>query len=161
MMAMKASVNGGLLRYFSSRALAGHHSIRQQTTATTSTVPDSHTSRNSTDDTSNNDAICDLPDFEMENPYQEKQRLCLACRHNVQFDYKNVRLLSQFVSSFTGRLYERHITGLCEQQYQKLEYAVNHAIYLAILPSKHKLIEFHKDPKLCDISRPLLSHKHV
>ena len=31
----------------------------------------------------------------------------------VYFSFQNVRLLSQFVSPYTGQIYGRHITGLC------------------------------------------------
>ncbi|XP_065260754.1 small ribosomal subunit protein bS18m isoform X3 [Emys orbicularis] len=49
----------------------------------------------------------DLP-IEMENPYKDPPKRCVLCGINV--DYKNVQLLSQFVSPYTGRIYGRHIT---------------------------------------------------
>lgn len=59
----------------------------------------------------------------MPNPYKPRPRQCFICRHNIELDYKvhnftlcifkNVQLLSQFVSPYTGRVYGRHITGLC------------------------------------------------
>ncbi|POI25110.1 hypothetical protein CIB84_011139, partial [Bambusicola thoracicus] len=63
-------------------------------------------------------AESDMP-IEMENPYKEPPKRCILCGINV--DYKNVqvsalkmyvhvKLLSQFVSPYTGRIYGRHIT---------------------------------------------------
>jgi len=40
---------------------------------------------------------------------------------DIEPDYKNVRLLSQFQSRYTGRIYGRHITGLCKHKQMKLE----------------------------------------
>lgn len=45
------------------------------------------------------------------NPYEKDKRKCLLCRTGVQLDYKNSRLLQQFVSTFSGRVYDQHITG--------------------------------------------------
>ncbi|KAA0199374.1 Mitochondrial ribosomal protein S18C [Fasciolopsis buskii] len=49
----------------------------------------------------------------MDDPYKKTKKRCFLCEHNIELDYKNVRLLSQFVSPYTGRIYGRHITGLC------------------------------------------------
>lgn len=57
----------------------------------------------------------------IENPYKKKQQLCILCKLNIEPDYKNVRLLSQFQSRHTGRIYEKHITGLCEYKQKKVE----------------------------------------
>jgi len=54
------------------------------------------------------------------NPYERDRIECILCRYKVDLDYKNVKLLSQFVSSFTGNIYERHITRLCKTQQDKL-----------------------------------------
>lgn len=47
--------------------------------------------------------------------------MCILCKLNINPDYKNVRLLSQFQSRHTGRIYEKHITGLCESKQKKVE----------------------------------------
>lgn len=52
-------------------------------------------------------APVDLPT----NPYENPCRECILCRFKVKLNYKNARLLQQFVSTFSGRLYDRHITG--------------------------------------------------
>lgn len=57
----------------------------------------------------------------MENPYSKEKQVCILCKQKITPDYKNVRLLSQFVSRFTGRVYGRHITGLCKAQQERLE----------------------------------------
>lgn len=57
----------------------------------------------------------------MENPFQHSKRQCVLCKHNITPDYKNIKLLSQFVSSHTGRVYGRHITGLCRDQQERVE----------------------------------------
>lgn len=48
-------------------------------------------------------------------------------------DYKNVRLLSQFVSD-RGRIIPRRITGLCAANQRRLKTAVMRARNIALLP---------------------------
>lgn len=60
----------------------------------------------------------------MQNPYEQEQVKCLLCKYQVPVDYKNVRLLSQFVSPFTGRMYGRNITRLCKKQHDIMENAI-------------------------------------
>ena len=55
----------------------------------------------------------------MRNPYEKEQRQCILCKYKIEVNYKNPRLLSQFVSPFTGKLYDRNITG-----WYKLEYHI-------------------------------------
>lgn len=57
----------------------------------------------------------------MENPFQKEKRKCILCKYEIKPHYTNVRLLSQFVSRFTGKVYGRHITGLCAAQQANLE----------------------------------------
>uniref|UniRef100_A0A8C3FND0 Small ribosomal subunit protein bS18m n=1 Tax=Chrysemys picta bellii TaxID=8478 RepID=A0A8C3FND0_CHRPI len=66
----------------------------------------------------------DLP-VEMENPYKDPPKRCVLCGINV--DYKNVQLLSQFVSPYTGRIYGRHITGLCGKKQKEISKAIKRA----------------------------------
>lgn len=61
------------------------------------------------------------PIEEIENPFTRDKRQCILCRLNVEPDYKNVRLLSQFQSRFTGRVYGKHITGLCAAKQKRVE----------------------------------------
>ena len=53
---------------------------------------------------SSSDNDDDLP-VEMENPYKPLASRCTLC--GVHVDYKNVQLLSQFVSSFTALQYPK------------------------------------------------------
>lgn len=39
------------------------------------------------------------------NPYDKEPRKCILCKHQVILDYKNTRLLQQFVSSFRHFFY--------------------------------------------------------
>ncbi|KRZ62145.1 28S ribosomal protein S18c, mitochondrial [Trichinella nativa] len=89
-----------------------------------------------------------------ENPYQKEKKKCLLCRLGVELDYKNVRLLSQFLSSFTGRLYDKHITGLCEYQQRRLHEAIATARKAGLMPVFVKDARFLKDPRLFDPMKP-------
>ncbi|XP_044284861.1 28S ribosomal protein S18c, mitochondrial isoform X3 [Varanus komodoensis] len=49
----------------------------------------------------------DMP-VPMENPYKEPPKRCILC--GITVDYKNIQLLSQFISPYTGRIFGMHIT---------------------------------------------------
>jgi len=70
----------------------------------------------------------------MENVYVKEKRQCILCRLNIEPDYKNVRFLSQFQSRHTGRIYGRHITGLCKHKQIRVEQEIlkaqNAGLYL-------------------------------
>lgn len=55
----------------------------------------------------NASACTDTPVELSNNPYEKEKRKCILCAHNIELDYKNARLLQQFVSSFSGRVYDR------------------------------------------------------
>ncbi|XP_048383875.1 28S ribosomal protein S18c, mitochondrial isoform X2 [Stegostoma tigrinum] len=69
----------------------------------------------------------DMP-IKLENPYKEPPKKCILC--GVPVDYKNVQLLSQFISPYTGRIFGRHITGFMSVTFKD--------------PA------FLKDPNICD-----------
>lgn len=48
-------------------------------------------------------------------------KCCILCKFKIEPDYKNVRLLSQFQSRHTGRVYGKHITGLCSYKQTQVE----------------------------------------
>ncbi|RDD41969.1 28S ribosomal protein S18c, mitochondrial [Trichoplax sp. H2] len=50
---------------------------------------------------------------------------CALCK--IKIDYKNVRLLSQFISNDTGMIYGRRITGLCGHKQKELTKAIRRA----------------------------------
>uniref|UniRef100_A0A3P8ZCB2 Mitochondrial ribosomal protein S18C n=1 Tax=Esox lucius TaxID=8010 RepID=A0A3P8ZCB2_ESOLU len=66
----------------------------------------------------------DMP-LQMENPYKQPQKGCILC--NITVDFKNVQLLSQFISPHSGRIYGRHITGLCAKKQREISKAVKKA----------------------------------
>lgn len=90
----------------------------------------------------------------MPNPYKKDKQQCVLCKYEVHLDYKvrthgellvnnrnnsyllviipiylfqNARLLSQFVSRFTGKVYDRQTTGLCKMQDEKLRKVIKMA----------------------------------
>ncbi|XP_075400206.1 small ribosomal subunit protein bS18m isoform X1 [Tenrec ecaudatus] len=90
----------------------------------------------------------DLP-VTMENPYKEPLKKCLLCGKRV--DYKNVQLLSQFISPFTGCIYGRHITGLCGKKQKEITKAIKRAQIMGFMPVTYKDPAYLKDPKICNI----------
>ncbi|XP_015584701.1 28S ribosomal protein S18c, mitochondrial [Cephus cinctus] len=101
----------------------------------------------------------DKPTF-MRNPYKYKKQECILCKLNIKPDYKNVRLLSQFQSRFTGRIYGRHITGLCKNQQRKVEQEILKAQNAGLMGYYTKDVAFCKDPKLFDPNHPFRPHKY-
>ncbi|KAF7216727.1 small ribosomal subunit protein bS18m isoform X1 [Nothobranchius furzeri] len=87
--------------------------------------------------------------IQMENPYKEPQKGCTLC--NVTVDFKNIQLLSQFVSPHTGRIYGRHITGLCGIKQKEVSKAIKKAHSLGFMSVTHKHPQFMKDPNICGI----------
>uniref|UniRef100_A0A6I8PE36 Small ribosomal subunit protein bS18m n=1 Tax=Ornithorhynchus anatinus TaxID=9258 RepID=A0A6I8PE36_ORNAN len=85
----------------------------------------------------------------MENPYREPLKKCILC--GVHVDYKNVQLLSQFISPFTGCVYGRHITGLCGRKQKELAKAIKRAHIMGFMSVTYKDPTFLKDPKICNI----------
>ncbi|XP_032042201.1 28S ribosomal protein S18c, mitochondrial [Aythya fuligula] len=86
---------------------------------------------------------------EMENPYKEPPKKCVLC--GIRVDYKNVQLLSQFVSPYTGRIYGRHITGLCNKKQKEISKTIKRAQVLGFMPVMFKNTAFLTDPKICNI----------
>ncbi|XP_072310252.1 small ribosomal subunit protein bS18m [Eucyclogobius newberryi] len=84
---------------------------------------------------------------QMENPYKEPQKGCILC--NVNVDYKNIQLLSQFISPHTGRIYGRHLTGLCGKKQKEISKAIKKAQSMGFMPVTHKHPQFMRDPNIC------------
>nr|CAG4650686.1 EOG090X0N7H [Sida crystallina] len=101
----------------------------------------------------------DLPAEDMTNPYEKEKRQCILCKYNITVDYKNPRLLSQFVSSFTGKLYDRNITGLCKKQHEALTTEITKSQTAGYMPVMIKKVQYFKDPKICDPNRPVRPHR--
>uniref|UniRef100_I3K3S5 Small ribosomal subunit protein bS18m n=1 Tax=Oreochromis niloticus TaxID=8128 RepID=I3K3S5_ORENI len=85
----------------------------------------------------------------MENPYREPQKGCVLC--DVTVDFKNIQLLSQFISPHTGRIYGRHITGLCGRKQKEVSKAIKKAQSMGFMSVTHKNPQFMKDPNVCGI----------
>lgn len=94
------------------------------------------------------------------NPFEKEKQKCILCDMGITPDYKNVKLLSQFQSQYTGRIYGRHITGLCKQKQEQVEKAILKAQNSALMPGYHKDLDFIDDPKLFDPERPVRPHKY-
>ncbi|MCJ8740906.1 hypothetical protein PDJAM_G00064430 [Pangasius djambal] len=98
--------------------------------------------------TQQEDQLKDVP-IKMENPYKQPQKGCILC--NVPVDYKNIQLLSQFISPHTGRIYGRHITGLCGHKQREVTKAIKRARSMGFMSVTLKDPQFIKDPNICDI----------
>ncbi|XP_001602798.1 28S ribosomal protein S18c, mitochondrial [Nasonia vitripennis] len=98
--------------------------------------------------------------IELENPYQRERKICILCKHNIDPDYKNVRFLSQFQSRFTGRIYGRHITGLCKYKQERVENEITKAQHAGLMPFYNKEITYVNDPKIFDVNNPFRPHKY-
>ncbi|XP_072933584.1 small ribosomal subunit protein bS18m [Epargyreus clarus] len=95
----------------------------------------------------------------MENPYEKEKRTCILCKMNITPDFKNYRLLSQFQSPYTGRIYGRHITGLCKTKQEQVQAEIVKAQNCGYMPYYYKDKAFLKDPKLFDPQNPIRSHR--
>ncbi|VVC43087.1 Ribosomal protein S18 [Cinara cedri] len=94
------------------------------------------------------------------NPYQKEKQTCILCKMNIVPDYKNTRLLSQFISRFTGRIYGRHITGLCRHKQEHVEKEIKKSREAGLLPFYFRNPEFSHDPKLFDPDNPFRPHSY-
>ncbi|KAH0615803.1 hypothetical protein JD844_026338 [Phrynosoma platyrhinos] len=93
----------------------------------------------------------DMP-VPMENPYKEPPKKCILC--GITLDYKNVQLLSQFISPHTGKILGRHITGLCEKKQSELSKTIKRARKAGFMSVTYKDPTFLSDPKICNIKYP-------
>lgn len=53
------------------------------------------------------------------NPYNKEPKKCILCKHQIKLDYKNSRLLQQFVSSFRYKFF-----FFIKQKYKNFNYLV-------------------------------------
>lgn len=61
---------------------------------------------------------------------------------------------------YTGRIYGRHITGLCKTKQQEVNNAISRSISSGLMPGYHKAPEFFDDPKLYDPEKPIRPHPY-
>ncbi|BFZ05787.1 hypothetical protein BsWGS_08826 [Bradybaena similaris] len=93
----------------------------------------------------------DLPVNSMPDPFIKDYRRCFLCRQNVEIDHKNVRLLNQFVSPYTGRIYGRAITGLCIPMQKRVSQLILRARKSGFMPSRIKDPRYLQDPQPYDV----------
>ncbi|XP_043077487.1 28S ribosomal protein S18c, mitochondrial [Puntigrus tetrazona] len=87
--------------------------------------------------------------MKMENPYKPPPKTCVLC--NVTIDFKNIQLLSQFISPHTGRIYGRHVTGLCGRKQKAITKAIKKARSMGFMSVTLKDPQFIKDPDICRV----------
>ena len=119
------------------------------------------------------------------DPYAKEAISCVLCprRYSVPIraDYKNPKLLAQFVSPHTGLVYKAHITGLCAFMQEEVEMATKKAQHFGeevydvrcpaaglhfnyfvsgYLATRMKELHYYKDPALFNPSRPFKRNPH-
>ncbi|THD18456.1 Mitochondrial ribosomal protein S18C [Fasciola hepatica] len=82
----------------------------------------------------------DEPVF-MDDPYRKAKKRCFLCEHNIDLDYK-------FVSPYTGRIYGRHITGLCIPMQKRISKLITRSRQFGFMPFESKETVFLKDPRI-------------
>jgi len=83
-----------------------------------------------------------------------KKERCVAC--HIPVSWKNVQFLSQFVSPWSGRMYERGVTNLCDNCYHTVRHAYKRAIDNGLLGRNYKQTAFMTDPNLSTFDYPNL-----
>lgn len=93
-------------------------------------------------------------------PYEKSKRACILCQNKIQLDYKNPRLLSQFISPLTGEIWDKHITGLCERQQTNLEREIRKSRQSMLMPIYYRNPKYNKDPVICNTNKPQRPNPH-
>ncbi|XP_054720341.1 28S ribosomal protein S18c, mitochondrial-like [Uloborus diversus] len=97
---------------------------------------------------------------EIPNPYESTKKVCILCKYKVPVDYKNPKLLNQFISPYTGFIYERHITGLCKKQHTRVVHTIKKSQFFGYMTYLGKNVQYLKDPKLYDPFNPSRPNPH-
>ncbi|XP_076630507.1 mitochondrial ribosomal protein S18C [Colletes latitarsis] len=113
----------------------------------------------SNEQTANVTPDTDLPTIS-ENPFKKKPKICILCKFKIEPDFKNVRLLSQFQSRYTGRIYGKHITGLCDYKQKRVEQEIVKAQNAGLMGYMTKDPKYVYDPKLFDPYFPFKPHPY-
>ena len=69
------------------------------------------------------------------NPRESRfKKSCIFCKHpeNFDIDYKNIELLSRYVSG-KGKILSRRMSGNCARHQRRLAEEIKRARYLALL----------------------------
>lgn len=74
----------------------------------------------------------------MKKPVIQKKKQCYFCLNNIQdIDYKDVKLLRRFISSF-AKIVARKRSGVCLAHQRQLSNAIKRARIMALLPFVQK-----------------------
>jgi small subunit ribosomal protein S18 len=63
----------------------------------------------------------------------QRRKVCRFCTETIDIDYKDVKLLRQFVTE-RGKIMPRRLTGTCAKHQRQLSVAVKTARIIALLP---------------------------
>lgn len=58
---------------------------------------------------------------------------CIFCKNELEIDYKNIELLSRYVSS-RGKILSRRVSGNCAKHQRKLAREIKRARFLNLIP---------------------------
>ncbi|XP_063933570.1 small ribosomal subunit protein bS18-like [Zophobas morio] len=72
----------------------------------------------------------------------KKKKVCPICPNNIIIDYKDGRLLSQFLSDASGRILPSSVTGTCRASQRKLAKAIRKARAVGLLAFTYKLPQY-------------------
>ncbi|RKY39448.1 MAG: 30S ribosomal protein S18 [Candidatus Omnitrophota bacterium] len=61
------------------------------------------------------------------------KKRCVFCKKGLEIDYKEIELLSRYLSS-KGKIISRRISGNCAKHQRKLAREIKRARFLALLP---------------------------
>jgi small subunit ribosomal protein S18 len=85
---------------------------------------------------------------QINDPYLPSPHKCIFCVHNIKIDFRNTKLLSQFISPQTGFIFNQRTTGLCYFKQVELEKAVLKARRFNLMPYQWKETVYLDDPRL-------------
>ncbi|UCD15294.1 MAG: 30S ribosomal protein S18 [Candidatus Omnitrophota bacterium] len=61
------------------------------------------------------------------------KKKCVFCQKKLEIDYKNIELLSRYVSS-KGKMISRRISGNCAKHQRKISKEIKRARFLNLIP---------------------------
>jgi small subunit ribosomal protein S18 len=85
---------------------------------------------------------------QINDPYLPSPHKCIFCVHKLKIDFRNTKLLSQFISPQTGFVFNQRTTGLCYFKQVELEKAILKARRFHLMPYKWKETVYLDDPRL-------------
>ena len=72
-------------------------------------------------------------DSRKDRRYFSKRKVCRFCTEPIEMDYKNVDLLSRFITD-RKKIVPRRNSGLCAQHQRQLAATIKRARFMALLP---------------------------